>query len=615
MSNPVRSPRWFLGLIGAVAVAAVVCVACRLWRPAPAPEVVSSYPPPPFSDSRYLNTKPEVQYVGTDVCAGCHTARHASYLLTAHSQALSDLDPQSEPADTTFVHQASGRTYRVYCQGGQFRHQEVLRTDDGQEIARVDLPIRYLIGSGHFCRSYLVEVDGFLHESPLTWYTTKQQRGLSPGYDFAQHWSFERPIRVGCASCHAGRVEAAPGSVNRLTLREKAIGCENCHGPGSLHVAVQKAGKVPTDDLTIVNSAKLSRPLLEDVCAACHLNGPATVAVRGRRATDFRPGAPLTDYRTDYRFDSGSKQMTVVGHIEQMRQSKCYQQTKELTCITCHDPHQPEKPKDPVAFYRQKCLECHATKPCRLDETQRRKQQPADNCAACHMPRGDTDIPHIAFTHHRIGLHGSKPDDAPLRVPALVPTKDDAYLPALDRERNLGLAYVAVAGNPQFSSYASTFLERGRKLLEGVHAAGLRDADLAEALSETYTNKDNARAADYAREALAAKDVPGNVRTACLSLLAAIDMENGKIDSAIAHLQELVQLRRRGEDWRHLGECYLLLGEPAKALPTLEQALAIRPSSPAVHERLAEAYQKRGDGVRARDHQQKARWLLEHHQE
>ncbi len=71
----------------------------------------------------------------------------------------------------------SGRAYRVYREGGQLHHEELLRSLEGQEIARVDLPVRYLIGSGHFSRSYFVEVDGFLKESPITWYTLEEAMG------------------------------------------------------------------------------------------------------------------------------------------------------------------------------------------------------------------------------------------------------------------------------------------------------------------------------------------------------------------------------------------------------------------------------------------------------
>ncbi|HVS35327.1 MAG TPA: cytochrome c3 family protein, partial [Gemmataceae bacterium] len=402
-----RWRRWLFLLFPAAVTTALALLAVRWMLPKPLRPPASPFPLPSYSDSRYLNTKPGAEYVGAAVCAACHKDRHASYLLTAHSRSLSDLDPTTEPPDAAFVHQASGRSYRVYRQDGQLRHEEVLRSDDGNEVARVDLSVRYLIGSGHYCRSYLVEVDGFLHESPLTWYTAKQRWGLSPGYDFAQHWSFGRPIRVGCAACHAGRVEAADGSADRLILREKAIGCESCHGPGSIHTAFHRAGRTApgAEDLTIVNPGKLPRALLEDVCAACHLNGPAAITVRGRRTGDYRPGMPLTDYRVDYRFDQGNEQMTVVGHMEQLRQSKCYQKSPDLSCLTCHDPHQSEKPKDWVAFYRRKCLDCHDSHPCRLDEAERRRKQPADDCSACHMPRSGTDIPHIAFTHHRIGLH------------------------------------------------------------------------------------------------------------------------------------------------------------------------------------------------------------------
>src|SRR5205085_6778444 len=133
------------------------------------------------------------------------------------------LVPHAEPTDGSFFHQPSGRSYRVYRQGGQLRHEEVMRTAEGHEVTRVDRPIRYLIGSGHFSRSYLVEVDGFLYESPITWYASKWKWDMSPGYDAPAHFGFERPVGLSCLTCHAGRVGQAADST-RVALLEKPIG-------------------------------------------------------------------------------------------------------------------------------------------------------------------------------------------------------------------------------------------------------------------------------------------------------------------------------------------------------------------------------------------------------
>jgi hypothetical protein len=267
---------WLLGIVVAAAGAIVLVV----WLNGPAdspdtgPTPPASFPIPAYSETRFLNAGKEARYIGIDACAECHKGNHASYMLTAHSKALSDLDPKVEPPDATFEHSASRRSYRVYRQGSQFRHEEVVRKADGREIAKMDLPIKYLIGSGNFCRSYLVEVDGFLHESPLTWYTGRKKWDMSPGYDFPSHWSFERPIKVACLNCHVGRVEPAGGTVHKMTIHEQAIGCERCHGPGSLHAELHRGKKhlAGEEDLTIVNPGRLSRPLLEAVCAECHLN-------------------------------------------------------------------------------------------------------------------------------------------------------------------------------------------------------------------------------------------------------------------------------------------------------------------------------------------------------
>jgi hypothetical protein len=575
------------------------------------------FPNPTYSESRFLNAGPEAQFVGIETCASCHRSNHSSYLLTAHSRALSDLDPQKEPPDGSFHHQASGRSYRVYRRGTEFRHEEVLRTADGQEVARLDLPIRYLIGSGHFCRSYLVEVDGFLHESPITWYTSRQKWDMSPGYDFAQHWSFERPARLVCVACHAGRVEQAP-DIMHLKIHELAIGCESCHGPGQRHAEyhrTQKNHPPGEEDLTIVNPGRLSRPLLEAVCAACHLNGPATIALRGRKDNDYRPGRPLTDYRMDYRFDGGTEQMTVVGHIEQLRRSACYQKSGTLTCITCHDPHAKERPRDPTAFYRQKCLDCHTLQACRLEPAQRLKKEAQDNCAACHMPRGDTDIPHIAFTHHRIDRHPQPPAVAAERIPELVPMEDVSHLPLIDRQRSLGLAYVLVSEDAKQAKNSEVFAERARALLEPLVESGLRDGATSRALAKIYWKKDPKRAAVFAQQAIEARDLPPDLRAGALVIRADCYSQSGDLAAAISVLEELVRLRRHSEDYRLLGRLYLELYESQKARQALLQALALRPYRYDIHGALGEAYRQLGDAPRAREHFDKARWLYEHRQE
>jgi tetratricopeptide (TPR) repeat protein len=575
----------------------------------------SSLPIPPYSESRFLNAGPEAQYIGSAACAVCHPNNHKSYLRTPHSQALSDLDPKAEPPDGSFEHAASGRSYRVYRKDGQFRHEEVLRTAEGKEIARVDQPIRYLVGSGHFTRSYLIEVEGFLHESPITWYTSKQKWDMSPGYDTPQHWSFERPVALECLACHAGRAEEVAGAFHRLKFHEKAIGCENCHGPGSLHQDLHHTRKLAQGetDLTIVHPAKLSRSLQESICAACHLSNTSVVAVRGREPHEFRPGRPLSDYRIRYQFADSEDRMTVVGHVEQLRQSACYQKSTSLTCVSCHDPHQGEDLKDKSAFYREKCVSCHTRQQCKLELGERLKKE-KDNCIACHMPRGDTEIPHIAFTHHRIGRHGTKPAIRSGQVPELLAADDITHLEPLDRQRNLGLAYLGVSRNAEYSTFAKDFRGRATELLEAASKAGLRDPETTLGLVELYSETDPSHAALFAKQILE-QNASSNVRTQALAFLSNYDYRAAKYPAAIKSLEELIRLRRIAEDWRLLGMCYLKQNELEMALPTFQHALAIQPYRKSIYAGLAELYRRQGDIKKADECQETARWLYLHRQD
>jgi tetratricopeptide (TPR) repeat protein len=190
-------------------------------------------------------------------------------------------------------------------------------------------------------------------------------------------------------------------------------------------------------------------------------------------------------------------------------------------------------------------------------------------------------------------------------------------LAPLDQQRNLGLAYYEAFQNPVHVryGYAGTFGERARDLLDSVQAAGLRDPEMTAALAELYWNKDRDTSTAYAWQAIQAPDLSAEVHTSVLFILAVAAMRDGAFDLASRRLEELVRLRRAADDWYFLGECYLAQGQTDRALPALQQALAIRPDRYATHVGLAEVYRRLGQVERAKEHQNKARWLAEHYPE
>ena len=152
---------------------------------------------PPVTSSRFHNTKTAAKYVGTTTCISCHPDEYKSYLKTAHSQALSNIDVAKEPPNGEFFHEASNRHYRIYRKEGQLRHEESTLLPRGKRAILADFPMRYAIGSGRFSRSYLVKADGFFMESPVTWYSKRPGWAISPGFD-GYNSGFGRPAEIRC---------------------------------------------------------------------------------------------------------------------------------------------------------------------------------------------------------------------------------------------------------------------------------------------------------------------------------------------------------------------------------------------------------------------------------
>jgi hypothetical protein len=563
---------------------------------------------PEKSASSPLRVDP-AEFVGSQVCAECHRPQFESYLQTAHSQAFMPIDLTVEPPDGQFHHDASGRDYEIVRRDGQLLHRELLRDDQGNAAAQDERVLKWLVGSGRHSRTYLVEADGFLSESPVTWYASRQAWSMSPGYEHARGGGFERPADAGCLYCHVGRIEAVDGALHHLQFHEAAIGCERCHGPGAGHTARHRGAPLKGETLAdrIVQPASLTREQQDDVCAQCHLRGDATVPLSGRTLESFQPGMRLTHARIDYHIETPGAPMKVVGHVEQMRLSACYQNSDTLTCITCHAPHTPVPPSEQVSHYRQSCVSCHAEQGCAMDETQRLAHN-ENHCAGCHMPQVETDIPHIAFTHHRIGVHGQEPaaptpKDAITRLAA---HGDLSHLSERERDRGLGLAYLEAADKQPSAAAREAYQRRAHELLETTLARGGDDGEVKAALARLYWLEHPQQAVTYAEAALRDERLSAGARANALVIVGDLLWRDNQPQAAVRALEQLVGVRRIAHDYLLLAECRSELDQLDAAWEAAQTALAIDPFRAETHTLLATLARQRGDAKQAEQHRQKA---------
>ena len=330
---------------------------------------------------------------------------------------MSNLRPPAMQKTAILCFESQGLEYSIEKRDGRVFHQETRRDSSGRIVTRNEEEVQFVLGSGRQGLAYLVERDGFLFESPLTWYSQKRRWDLSPGFAVA-NYHFDRPIRPGCLYCHSNRVHSVPTSINQYRppiFEGHAIGCERCHGPGELHAT--RPSVSDGVDRTIVNPADLEPSLRDAVCEQCHLIGDHRVVRLDRRDDDYRPGLPFQRFWTVLIQPAEKEEGRFVGQVEQMHNSQCFVASRgRLGCISCHDPHNLPSLEEKSAYYRSRCLECHGDRGCSLPAAVRLERSRDNNCIGCHMPReGDSDIPHVASANHSIPRHGTGANRSPGR--------------------------------------------------------------------------------------------------------------------------------------------------------------------------------------------------------
>lgn len=387
-----------------------------------------------ISSLQYASLNDTVKYVGMDACRKCHQDKYETFIHTGMGMSFDKASEKKSSArfgekEIIYDSQKDFFYHPYFRNDSLFVHE--YRVQERDTIHSRTEHVSYIVGSGQHTNSHIMNVNGYLYQAPMTFYTQESRWDLPPGFENGNNSRFSRKIELECVSCHNAYPKMVDGSENKYDFVSNGIDCERCHGPGEQHVKDKTEGKLvdisKEIDYSIVNPAKLPVELQLDVCQRCHIQGNA-VLKPGKSFFDFRPGMKLSDVMNVFmpRHSGENSEHIMASHAERLKMSQCFLVTNEkhkeknsaalfsskqsLTCITCHNPHVSVKVTNKNVF-NDACKSCHSDSPHSIanpveltcTEKPEARNQKQDNCVSCHMPRNHTtDIPHVTATDHFI---------------------------------------------------------------------------------------------------------------------------------------------------------------------------------------------------------------------
>jgi predicted CXXCH cytochrome family protein len=603
-----------------------LAVGCqRAEQPAPTAQATPAGPP---------------SFVGGARCAGCHPKAADAFRDSDHAHAMQPATPETVLGNfdqARVTHR--GATSTFFRRNGKF----LVRTD-GPDGKPGEFEIAYTFGL-HPLQQYLVPFpDGRLQTLGLAWDTRPRAQGgqrwfhLYPDVTLRSadplHWTGrEQTWNFQCAECHSTDLRKRYDlTTNRYatTWAEITVSCEECHGPGSAHVAwaeTRPAGtpyKAPGANGLVVRLGRgegawtikdSQRGIAEwtgpprssaelDVCARCH--------ARRRPIVDPHPyGRPFLDTHVPALLEARLYHADgqILGEVYEWGSFvQSPMQRAGVTCSDCHDPHRAGLRATGNAV----CAQCHL--PARFDSPTHHHHRPeseAARCVSCHMPartymvvdpRRDHSfrVPRpdlsaaIGTPNACTGCHGDRaPQWAADRVKAWGGTRPGTphFARALDAARRglpeAGPALIALATDRSQAGIVRAtalahFPEFGAAAMAPAVESTLRDPDALVRLGAL-------RAADALppdrRASLAApllRDPVRAVRLAAAQTLAGVALpaeQRADFDRAVAELVRSEQVNAdRAESHLNLANLYGRLGRPGDAESELRTALWLDPS-------------------------------------
>jgi predicted CXXCH cytochrome family protein len=314
----------------------------------------------------------EKQFVGSKACESCHQDIYERWNDTLMANVLQDTRERPETILGDFSTPNPLVTFRkedvVFTYGSKWKQRYFTRIGDDFFV----FPAQWDVQNKRWRRYY-----------------------VQPGTDWwADHYPAEqmqRPTGPLCDGCHSVNYD-----VRTKAVTEWNVGCEKCHGAGSVHIAY------PIAD-TIINPATLDDVRANDVCIQCHSQGrPRKNPIEGRYydwPVGYEPGDRLSDFweleqhhgaeATFTHWPDGSAHKNRMQGNDYVT-SRMY--LRGVRCFACHDVHGTDHEADLIRPGRDICLECHgptlqAGPPGSIEfHAQHEAGREGASCVACHMP-------------------------------------------------------------------------------------------------------------------------------------------------------------------------------------------------------------------------------------
>jgi predicted CXXCH cytochrome family protein len=325
-------------------------------------------------------------YIGSSSCKGCHAQIYQHWQKTTMANVVRD--PREHPeaiipdlSTNTIARFTKEQVALVYGSIWKQRYFTKIGDDYFPEPAQWDV-------TNHIWRPYFVA-------NGTDWWAP-----------FYPPDNMQRPTGPTCDGCHS-----VDYNIQTNKVAEWNVGCEKCHGPGSVHSEHPTRGN-------ILNPARMDYVQASDNCIQCHSQGrPLTNPIEGKYydwPVGYRVGLNLRDFWQLEEHTLGETTFTNfpdgTAHKNRMQgndfvQSVMYR--RGVTCFSCHDVHgtgnyaQLRKPGD------QLCMDCHGPlslngpRTATIEEhTHHKKGSAGSSCIACHMPKIQTTIADVKVRAH-----------------------------------------------------------------------------------------------------------------------------------------------------------------------------------------------------------------------